>query len=336
MKMVTRDICGSEGGYRKHRRMKEEKCQPCKDAHNVHRRATYNPDKNREHQKAYKSKPEKQELLRQLQKKYQLSPEEKAKRALERKAIAEKRKQLRKAEKRAKYEAYLAEIAERKALRIATETAEREERNRAKEERRAQERLGAEIFQIIEKELKQKAKEQRRQERLAVKEAAKAEKARLKEIERERLNNQHGTSIGDYERCRKNNPTACGLCLAVAAKYQRDKFKSDPKYKLKEKQWRKNNPHKVANNSRDRARRRGALSEYYTRQQIFDRDGYDCYLCSTPVDLNAPHVQGQPGWETYPHVEHVIPLSKGGDDTLSNVKIAHAKCNIDKGVRLLP
>jgi 5-methylcytosine-specific restriction endonuclease McrA len=334
MEMVTRDICGSEGGYRKHRRMKEEKCQPCKDAHNVHRRATYNPDKNREHQKAYKSKPEKQELLRQLQKKYQLSPEEKAKRALERKAIAEKKKQLRKAEKRAKYEAYLAEIAERKAARIAREEAEREERTKAKEERRAQERLGAEIFCIIEKELKQKAKEQRRQERLAVVEAAKAEKARLKQIERDKLNNQHGTSVGDYDRCRKNNPTACGLCLAVAAKYRREQIAKDPQKFNKQKRESNKRLGKVT--SRDRAKKNGGKYEYYTRQQILDRDGSDCYLCQEPVDFNAPHTRGEPGWETYPHVEHVIPLAKGGDDTLSNVKIAHAKCNIDKGVRLLP
>ena len=336
MDLIIRDICGSVAGYRKHRRMHEQKCQPCKDAHNINRRATYNPDKNREHKKSYLSKPEKKELLRQSHKKYNVSPEEKERRRLERLAITEEKERIRKAKKRAKYEEYLAEIAERKRARLEREETKRKEKNARNKERRDQERFGAELARIIEKELKEKAKEQERQERQAIKDEERAEKARIRQEERERLNNQHGTTVGDYDRCRKNNKTACGPCRAIAAKYVRDKFKNDPKYKETEKAYYKNNPHKRSQSSRDRARKKGLKTEYYTRQQIFDRDGYDCYICNIPVDLEAAHVQGQPGWEMYPHVEHVIPLALGGDDTLANVKIAHAKCNMDKGVRLLP
>jgi 5-methylcytosine-specific restriction endonuclease McrA len=173
-----------------------------------------------------------------------------------------------------------------------------------------------------------------RQRRILIKRLHRAMKSYAKAVEKEILKNQHGTSIGDYDRCRKNNGIACKPCKAGAAAYMRVKNK-EPKYKAKEKEYYKNNPHKRPPKSRDRARIKGAKRSYYTRQHIFDRDGYDCYICNTPVDLNAPHVQGQPGWETYPHVEHVVPLSLGGDDTLQNVKIAHAKCNIDKGTRLL-
>jgi 5-methylcytosine-specific restriction endonuclease McrA len=110
--------------------------------------------------------------------------------------------------------------------------------------------------------------------------------------------------------------------------------KKEPKYKAKEKEYYKNNPHKRPPKSRERLRRWGTKRSYYTRQHIFDRDGYDCYICNIPVDLTATHVQGQPGWEMYPHIEHVIPLSLGGDDTLQNVKIAHAKCNMAKGTQI--
>ena len=144
------------------------------------------------------------------------------------------------------------------------------------------------------------------------------------------LHHQHGVSIGDYYRCKKTNKVACADCKAIAAAYMRIKNK-EPKYKAKEKEYYKNNPHKRPPNNKDRARHKGIKRSYYTRQQIFDRDGYDCYLCTTPVDLSAPYVQGQPGWETYPHIEHVVPLSLGGEDTLQNVKIAHAKCNMAKG-----
>ena len=333
METTTRDICGSEAGYRKHRRMQEAKCQPCKDAHNVHRRDSYKPDKNFQYKKSYLSKPEKKELLKQTHRKYNLPPEEKERRALERKAITEEKERIRKAEKQAKYADYLAVVAERKNLRIQQESFEKEEKARIKKERRDQERLGAEIASIIEKELKDRVKKAKQLERQSVKDAERADKALLREIERERLDNQHGTSIGDYTRCKKNNPVACGPCLAVAAKYRREQVARDPdKFREQERRSRQINGHVT---SRDRAKKNGGQYAYYTRKQIIDRDGSDCYLCQEPVDFTAPHVQGQLGWETYPHVEHVVPLALGGDDTLENVKLAHAKCNIDKGVRLL-
>jgi len=174
-----------------------------------------------------------------------------------------------------------------------------------------------------------------RQRRILIKRLHRVMKSYAKAVEKEMLKNQHGITIGDYSRCKKANGTACEPCKKIAAKYVRDLWHSDPKYKAKEKEWLKKNPHKRPPRNRDRVRNKGAKHRYYTRQQIFDRDGYGCYLCNTPVDLSAPHVQGQPGWETYPHIEHVVPLSLGGEDTLQNVKIAHAKCNMDKGTKLL-
>ena len=156
----------------------------------------------------------------------------------------------------------------------------------------------------------------------------------LRKEEAELRKNQHGIKIGDYSRCKKLNGTACQPCKDIAAQYVRELWHNDPKYKEKEKQWYRDNPDKRHNN-KNRKRVKGGKHRAYTRNQIIKRDGTDCYLCKTPVDFTAPHVQGQPGWETYPHVEHVIPLSLGGDDTLDNVKLAHAKCNIDKGARLL-
>ena len=182
----------------------------------------------------------------------------------------------------------------------------------------------------------EEARSEAYQRRVLIRRFLRAAKKYARHQEKLRLENQHGVSVGDYYRCRKRNGIACEPCKAIVASYVSMKWKTDPKYKAKEKEWLKNNPDKKPNNSRDRARLRGVKTEYYTRKHIFDRDGYDCYLCNEPVDLSAPPVQGQPGWETYPHIEHVVPLSRGGTDTLDNVRIAHAKCNIDKGVRLLP
>jgi len=142
---------------------------------------------------------------------------------------------------------------------------------------------------------------------------------------------QHGVTIGDYTRCRKLNGTACDPCKAIAAQYVREKFHADPKYKEAEKAWKKANPDKIYRDNKDRALKHGAKHKYYTRQQIIDRDGLNCHICNREVDFQANHIVGQPGWELYPHIDHVIPIAKGGDDTLDNVKLAHAKCNTDKG-----
>lgn len=58
--------------------------------------------------------------------------------------------------------------------------------------------------------------------------------------------------------------------------------------------------------------------------------GTNCYLCDEPIDLEAPRGPGIPGWERGLHLDHVMPISAGGPDTLDNVKPAHGKCNLRK------
>lgn len=335
---VTRDMCGTNSGYRKHRRMDEERCPSCKDAYNVKRRAEYSPEKNAKNKQKYLSKPEvKQKALkygREYSRQKRYTPQAIAEREI-RKALKSLKALSKEMDKtRGKIDREDSRIAQRDADRKA-HAAQKAEERRIRAEKVENERLERENAKKEAKLAKIEAENAKKAAKLAETEAKIIQKALEKAKKQEILNNQHGIAVGDYYRCKTNNGVACDPCKAIAAKYIRDKFKNDPKYKAKEKEWKKLNPHKKPNNSRDRAKKKGLEYKYYTRQQIFDRDGYDCYLCGDPTDLTAPHVQGQPGWETYPHIEHVIPLAKGGIDTLDNVKIAHAKCNIDKGVKIL-
>ena len=333
--------CGLYSGYKAHRDRNEQICQPCRDAMNAYRRQKWHDDpKYKSHSKTYKKRhPDK---VKEQQKKYNLDPEIKAARKAERAKIAAERKETKRVEKAAIWAQNLAE--QKKATRLrnlakaeekarlapmrAAKTAEIGRRNFAE----ANARRSAEA--AIKRAERKEAKERKRLIKKLIKLMnARATKMR-KEEERTRQT-RHGVTVGDYYRCKRINGQACDPCRVVAAKYVRDKFKSDPKYKETEKRWLKANPDKRPLNNRDRARKHGAKVSYYTRDQIFKRDGYDCYLCNRPVDLNANPVQGQLGWELYPHVEHVIPLAKGGDDTLANVKLAHAICNINKGTKLL-
>ena len=73
----------------------------------------------------------------------------------------------------------------------------------------------------------------------------------------------------------------------------------------------------------------------YTHKEVLEMYGTNCHICKKPIDLNAPRGVGKKvGWEYGLHFDHVIPLSKGGEDTIDNVKPAHAICNMRKSDNL--
>jgi HNH endonuclease len=331
--------CGKYAGYKAHRDRGEQLCQPCRDAMNAYRRAKWVEEpKYREHGRAYKKRHP--ERVKEQMKKYSkpLDPEVKAARKALRAQATAQRAEVRKAEKQATRVQKLEEQKkqtlvrkEKRKAQAAIKSAQTQAQLAAKYAAMNQARQARKLAEKAEKaaarkEASQRLRHQRNEERKA--------NCKIRETNRTKLAHQHGTGSGDYNRCRKNNNgVACAPCKAGASKYAREKFHSDPKYKEAEKRWKQANPCKVYRDNKYRAVKHGGKHKYYTRQHIFDRDGYDCYLCNIPVDLKANHIQGQPGWELYPHIEHVKPLSKGGDDTLANVKIAHAICNIRKGVQ---
>lgn len=80
---------------------------------------------------------------------------------------------------------------------------------------------------------------------------------------------------------------------------------------------------------RRRALRRGVVSEPYALAEIAARDKFMCGLCGKRVAMTktAPDPRS-------PSIDHMLPLSCGGDDTRANVHLAHFGCNVlkrDKG-----
>ena len=66
-----------------------------------------------------------------------------------------------------------------------------------------------------------------------------------------------------------------------------------------------------------RARIAGApVVETFARAEIFERDGGVCHVCHKKVDPN--------NW----HLDHLVPLARGGEHSRVNVAIAHPKCNM--------
>ncbi len=106
------------------------------------------------------------------------------------------------------------------------------------------------------------------------------------------------------------------------------------------KAWKRNNPDKYAELNRRkehvrRARKSNNGSSPYFEQQILDLYGTFCHLCHSAIDFSAPRKVGEPGWELGLQIDHLIPISAGGPDTLENVRPAHGLCNNRKGNRMV-
>lgn len=64
------------------------------------------------------------------------------------------------------------------------------------------------------------------------------------------------------------------------------------------------------------------------RRAIHERDHWACHLCGESTE---PESGVYDDW--YPTLDHVIPRSKGGDDSMENLKTCHRWCNLVRGVR---
>lgn len=72
-------------------------------------------------------------------------------------------------------------------------------------------------------------------------------------------------------------------------------------------------------------------------QKLYERDKGICSICGGKCDWDDHHYKGRYFivGKTYPTIDHVIPLSKGGQHSWDNVKLAHQSCNSAKGANLV-
>lgn len=61
------------------------------------------------------------------------------------------------------------------------------------------------------------------------------------------------------------------------------------------------------------------------RRQIMERDGYTCQICGRYMPDG-----------TDIHIDHIIPVSKGGKTVPGNLQVLCARCNLSKGARIMP
>lgn len=62
----------------------------------------------------------------------------------------------------------------------------------------------------------------------------------------------------------------------------------------------------------------------WLRKQLVRRDGTKCALCGETMIAESKREDGMT-------IDHRVPLSKGGSDTIQNMQLAHRSCNERKG-----
>lgn len=101
------------------------------------------------------------------------------------------------------------------------------------------------------------------------------------------------------------------------------RLRNPDKMAAQNKKWRvENKDRSVALANRRRGLKHTTQSEVVSRREVYERDEATCGICGTHVD-----------WEDF-HVDHIVPLSRGGTHTYDNVQCAHAECNQRKHAKM--
>lgn len=88
-------------------------------------------------------------------------------------------------------------------------------------------------------------------------------------------------------------------------------------------------PKRLAGYKRRKAMTRGGLvgGDRFLVGDLLERDGSDCGICGTSIpDTAYPDPQSA-------SIDHITPLSLGGQHTMENARAAHLRCNIVRGNR---
>lgn len=147
---------------------------------------------------------------------------------------------------------------------------------------------------------------------------------------------RHGDPLADL--CQKGlhslsgdnvivNSVGARMCRVCYEERQRRWKAANPdKVKGYFRRWQKANPEYFRESVRKRyAAKRGAtVFERVSLGELFERDGGRCHICKKKV-----------AWEQK-SMDHLVPLSQGGDHSWANVALAHISCNSRRGVGRTP
>jgi 5-methylcytosine-specific restriction endonuclease McrA len=63
----------------------------------------------------------------------------------------------------------------------------------------------------------------------------------------------------------------------------------------------------------------------YIRAYICERDGWRCQICGGKVSPDRSYPD-----PLFGSMDHIIPVSEGGDSSTANLRLAHLRCNLSR------
>lgn len=75
-----------------------------------------------------------------------------------------------------------------------------------------------------------------------------------------------------------------------------------------------------------RARLVGARVESFTHTEVYERDGWVCGICTEQVNRSLTYPNPMS-----PSLDHIVPLSLGGEHSRANTRLSHLTCNVKRG-----
>ena len=181
---------------------------------------------------------------------------------------------------------------------------------------------------------------QKEQEQLKVEQAE--ERRQIREQEKQRAEAEKAEALFHLLNDKTHVCAECGKYFSIAECMESKGLKfiqHNPKYCSHECNRKAlNRAHKRAPSGKTgnyyvRARKYGC--EYVpgiTLKKLVKRDGLKCQICGGMCDW-SDHLWSEYSGPTYPSIDHIIPLAKGGSHTWGNVQVAHLMCNSLKGDR---
>ncbi len=150
---------------------------------------------------------------------------------------------------------------------------------------------------------------------------------------------KHGTLNGyNYHKCRCDD---CKLAkknsqIRQSPEFYKDRRKNNERYKEQERQRNKRRrlleTRKASNrkyHSSRRARLINAFVENVDHSIVFEAVDYICQQCGIACDKEAVYPA-----KDFPSLDHIIPLSKGGEHSYNNVQLLCLECNLRKSDKL--
>ena len=147
--------------------------------------------------------------------------------------------------------------------------------------------------------------------------ADRAEQRAIKRAEKEKRRLEKAEAL-ERKRREREIPHPCLVCgkLTIKPKYCSNTCRD-----------------KVHNQSHDTKRRilitSNMIDKDISVEGIFRRDKGICQICGKPCNYNDFIIKDGTfiAGGDYPSVDHIVPLSKGGEHSWVNVRLAHRRCN---------